>query len=70
LPQGYISIDDAAERLNVTRGTIYYYVRQYNLKTEKFPLDRRAYLSMKDFEQVKKWRQDAAERGTNLEDVA
>jgi hypothetical protein len=69
LPQGYITIDDAAEQLGVARGTLYYYIRHYDLKTKKFPLDRKAYLSMEDFRKVKKWREDAAE-GDRSEDAA
>lgn len=69
LPQGYISIDDAVERLQVARGTLYYYIRHYELKTKKFPLDRKSYLSMEDFEKVRKWREDAAS-GNRSEDAA
>jgi hypothetical protein len=68
LPQGYITIDDAAEQLGVARGTLYYYIRHYNLETKKFPLDRKAYLTMTDFMKVKKWREDAAasDRGEHV----
>ncbi|HZU00275.1 MAG TPA: hypothetical protein VFA10_11465 [Ktedonobacteraceae bacterium] len=63
LPQGHITIDDAADQLKVTRGTLYYYIRTLKLQTVKFPLDRRAYLTMKDFEEIKRLKDEAAERG-------
>lgn len=57
--QGYISLEDAAKALNVTKGTLHYYIRTLNLETKKFPLDKRAYLIIVDFEQIKLLKEQA-----------
>jgi hypothetical protein len=59
----YIALEDAAEQLKVTRATLYYYIRTLKLETKKFPLDRRAYLLVSDFNQIKALKEQAAERG-------
>jgi hypothetical protein len=69
MEEQYISIDDVATELSVTRGTVHYYVRTLKLQTKKFPLDRRAYLSMKDFETIKTLKEQAGKRGPK-EDAA
>lgn len=63
MPQGYISVDDAATQLKVARATLYYYMKTLKFQTQKFPLDRKAYLRMEDFEQIKSLKEQAAERG-------
>ncbi len=65
----YITMDDAAKQLGVTRGTMHYYLRTLKLRTHKFPLDRRAYLAMKDFEAIKTFKEQAGKSGTK-EDAA
>jgi hypothetical protein len=67
MQQKYISLDDAAKKLNITRPTLYYYIRKFNLETKKFPLDKKAYLLMSDFEYVKGLKDEANERGTYKE---
>lgn len=57
--QGYISLEEAAKALNVTKGTLHYYIRTLKLETHKFPLDRRAYLATVDFEQMKTFKEQA-----------
>ena len=63
MPQDHITVEDAATQLKVTRGTLYYYVRTLELQTKKFPLDRRAYLLMEDFNKIKTLKEQAAVRG-------
>lgn len=63
----YITMDDASTQLGVKRGTLHYYLRSLKLKTHKFPLDRHAYISMKDFETIKTLREQAGKSGTKGE---
>lgn len=58
----YIALEDAATELGVARGTLYYYMRQLNIETKKFPLDKRAYISTPDLAQIKKFKRAAEER--------
>ena len=58
----YISMEEAAEQLKVTRTALYYYIRTLKLEKKKFELDRRIYLKMSDFERIKKLKDDAAKR--------
>jgi hypothetical protein len=64
----YISMEEAAKRLNVTRTALYYYIRTLKLEKKRFELDKRTYLKMSDFERIKKLREEAAQRAE--EDVA
>ena len=61
---GYLQkeVDSAAKALNVTKGTLHYYIRTLGLETHKFPLDRQAYLATVDFERVKTLK-DQADQG-------
>lgn len=59
--QGYTSLEEAATVLKVTKGTLHYYIRTLKLETHKFPLDRRAYLTNEDFEQIKILKEQAEE---------
>ena len=58
----YISMKDAAERLNVKRPSLYHYVEVLKLEKHRFPLDRQTYLEMSDFEKIRKLREEAAQR--------
>lgn len=49
----FITLDDVAEQLKVTKGTLYYYIKTLKIETKKFPLDRRAYMPVADFEEIK-----------------
>lgn len=60
--QEYISMEDAAERLGVTRTALYYYIRTLKLEKKKFELDKHIYLKVSDFERIKTLKEDAAKR--------
>jgi len=51
--QEYITLDDVAAQLGVTKATLHYYIRTLKIKTKKFQLDRRAYMLVSDFEMIK-----------------
>jgi hypothetical protein len=59
----YISLEDAAETLNVTKASLYYYIRLLKVERKKFPLDKRVYIKTVDFMEIKKLKDAAAERG-------
>lgn len=59
----YITMDEAAQQLGVRRGTLHYYLRTLKISTHKFPLDRHAYVSMQDFETIRKLREQAGKSG-------
>lgn len=48
-----ISLEKAEEKLNITRGTLNAYTALLAVPRYKFPLDRRAYITLVDFERVK-----------------
>jgi len=62
MEQEYISMEDAAERLKVTRTALYYYIRTLKLEKKKFELDKRVYLKVSDFERIRKLKEEAAKR--------
>lgn len=49
----FISLESAGVELGVSRSSIYYYIKQLSLETKKFPLDRKTYISIADFECIK-----------------
>ena len=57
----FISIVQASKDLGVSRTSVYYYLEQLKIATQKFPLDKRTYISIADFERMKAAKQAAAE---------
>ncbi len=60
--QSYITLEDAAVQLAVTRATLYYYLRTLSIPKHKFPLDRHVYLTLADFERIRSLKQAARQR--------
>ncbi len=48
----YISFEEAEDKLGVTRATLHYYMRELKIERYKFPLDKRAYMKLSDFERI------------------
>ena len=48
----YISVKKAGEELGVQRTTMYYYIQQLRIETQKFPLDRKTYIAITDLERI------------------
>ena len=63
----YISMEDAAEQLGVTRTALYYYIRTLKLEKKKFQLDKRVYLKFSDFQRIKVLKEAAAKRAADKE---
>lgn len=58
----YLSMENAGKELGVRRSAMYYYIKQMNIETKKFPLDRKTYISIVDLERIKAAKR-AAEEG-------
>jgi biotin operon repressor len=57
----FISINKAGEELGVDRTTVYNYVKRLQIEMHKFPLDRKAYITLKSLEQIKAAKQAASQ---------
>ncbi len=57
---GYVSIDEAATALGVSRTNLYYYIGQLEIEPKKFILDRKSYIRRTDLERIKVARGAAA----------
>ena len=57
----FISVAQASKDLGVSRTSVYYYLQRLEMKTHKFLLDKRTYISMADFERIKAAKQAAVE---------
>jgi ACT domain-containing protein len=66
----YITQDDAAQQLGVSRSTFYYYMKILEIKKHKFPLDKHAYVLREDFEKIKALKENAARRSGEVEESA
>ena len=62
MQERYISLQEAGEKLGVVRGTLRYYLKELEIERKKFPLDKRAYIKLEDFERIVQLRQEAIER--------
>lgn len=58
----YISFEEAETQLGVKRATLHYYMRVLSIEKVKFPLDKKAYMRVADFERIKKAKDDASRR--------
>lgn len=62
----YITQSEAIRRLEVTRSTLYYYMKVLNIRKEKFPLDRHVYLLQSDFVRILGFKHGAKERSESI----
>lgn len=49
----YLTLEEAAEYVSRNRATVYNYIRDLGLKTQKFKRDRRVYLAIADVKRIK-----------------
>ena len=64
----YISLQEATEKLAVARGTLHYYLGRLEIERIKFPLDKRSYIRLEDFERIMRYKEEAAERAKQSTD--
>lgn len=48
-----LSVDDAAQSLNLSRATLYNYINVLGIQRVKFSFDRRAYVTKSDIETIR-----------------
>lgn len=71
----YLTVEEAAEELGVTRATVYNYMKDLNITTRRFGRDRRGYLSrgdvgtMRDYKE-NPWKYDVRPRSEADKDAA
>ncbi len=72
----YMTLDEAAESLGITRATIYNYMNDLNIKTHRFGRDRRGYLSHEQIHLIREYKEkpwiagEKKERSKPNEDAA
>ena len=64
----YISLQEATKKLEVARGTFDYYLRHLDIKRKRFPLDKRSYIRLEDFERIMRYKEEALERNKESTD--
>ena len=69
MTETFITMDDACTELAVARGTLHYYITRLDLKTHKFPLDRKKYLSTADFETIKEVKGQVGKSGAKSGEI-
>jgi len=48
----YLTVEEAGEYLGLNRTTLYKYIRELGIRTNKFKLDRRTYLAQADVKRI------------------
>lgn len=56
-PHDYATLDEIAEYLGMTRATLYNYMSDLKIKTQKFGRDKRAYLSREQIKLIEEYRE-------------
>jgi excisionase family DNA binding protein len=55
--QDYMTLDEVAQLLGVTRATLYHYMGDLHIKTRRFGRDKRAYLSREQVHLIRTYRE-------------
>lgn len=53
-----LSLDDTANLLGVSRGTLHKYMKLVNVQGHKFQLDKKMYVTLEDVEKLKQFLQE------------
>ncbi len=70
MKEQYISLKEATAKLGVARGTLRYYLDHLEIEKKRFPLDRRSYIKLEDFERIRTYKQEALDRQGEQSDTA
>lgn len=68
MKERYIPLKEVAAKLGVARGTLRYYLERLEIVPIKFPLDRRQYIKLDDFERMMRYKEEAVERSKQSTD--
>ena len=63
--QEYVSLDRAASELDIDKSTLHYYLKKLQIKSRKFELDRKSYLTVEDYQRIKTLKEAANNRNGN-----
>lgn len=71
----YVSLDDFAKEVEMKKTSLYYYIRALGIQTHKFPLNRHAYITREDAEQIRDaikspWKISETRQGKPSEEAA
>ncbi len=69
MKEQYISLKEATAKLGVARGTLRYYLDHLEIEKKRFPLDRRSYIRLEDFERIRTYKQEALDRQSEQADT-
>ncbi len=69
MKEQYISLKEATAKLGVARGTLRYYLDHLEIEKKRFPLDRRSYIRLEDFERIRTYKQEAFDRQSEQSDT-
>ena len=69
MKEQYISLKEATAKLGVARGTLRYYLDHLEIEKKRFPLDRRSYIRLEDFERIRTYKQEALDRQSEQSDT-
>lgn len=53
----YVTLEEAAEELGITRATVYNYMSDLNIKSRKFGRDRKGYLSREQVNLIREYKE-------------
>lgn len=60
-----ISLENATKKLGVTRAMLYRYMKSLMIESFRYPLDRKSYLSLADFERIQTLKEQARQRSSS-----
>jgi len=68
MKERYISLQEATAKLGVARATLHYYLEKLEIARKRFPLDKHVYILFADYERIRTYKQEAAERSEGTTD--
>lgn len=66
----YLTLEEAAQYVGMKRATIYNYMHDLNIKTQKFGRDRRHYIALADAKRMKQYKESPWKSNGATKDVA
>ena len=54
----FLTLDEVAKFIGVKKPTLYFYIKRLGIKTRRFNLDKRAYMTQTDAEKIKKVKEE------------
>jgi hypothetical protein len=64
----YLTLAEVSDYVGVKKASLYYYINMLEIKTHKFNLDKRAYISLADAERIKEIKEKPWTAGEKKQD--